>query len=106
MSQELNELPSSDFENSMVAETPDVLALLAEKITEDQNELELKKIELDCQLKREQSDNHRIVNIERFRSQERIARHRWNVIEQIATMSGQTLTLMATMGSIAYLVCN
>jgi hypothetical protein len=74
--EEFKHLPTEDLEHSMVADTPEVLALLAEKITEDQNELELKKLELNNKLELDKARtsiaSRQVIDLERVRADERV----------------------------------
>ena len=77
--EEFNQLPN-DFENSMVLDTPEAYALLAERITEEKNEFEFKKLELEKQSKLEeikiQSEFAFRTEIERLQVNERISRYK------------------------------
>jgi len=100
--EEFKHLPVEDLEHSMVADTPEVLALLAEKITEDQNELELKKLELECKLELDKAQaqglTRQTIDLERVRADERVriegirakaqvAHHRWDVLNRMFGIS-------------------
>ena len=100
--EEFKHLPAEDLENSMVIDTPEVLALLAEKITEDQNELEIKKLEMEHKLDLDKVQvrctSSRLLNLERVRADERvrievihsnaqISHHRWEVINKLFGIS-------------------
>jgi hypothetical protein len=100
--EEFKHLPTEDLEHSMVADTPEVLALLAEKITEDQNELELKKLELNNKLELDKVkaniSSRQIIDLERVRADERVrvegiqaraqvSHHRWDVFNRVLGVS-------------------